>query len=69
MAVNVVELTTPPLDMTSAPGPGVLKPPTARPVPKLGEPPTFQVEPVPVTVTVGVPMPGMPMSISARSGC
>jgi hypothetical protein len=53
MVVNVVEVTVPPLDMTSAPGPPVLPPPTAKPKPN--EPPTFQVEPVPVTVTVGVP--------------
>src|ERR1700704_3585824 len=43
-----VALTTPPLEMVSIPGPpNVPLPPTASE-------PTFQVEPLPVTVTVGV---------------
>src|SRR5262245_178905 len=58
--VAKVELTTPPLAMTSAPGPTEPSP-TLRPRPK--EPPTFQVEPGPVTVTVGVP--GTEEAISA----
>jgi hypothetical protein len=64
MVVNTVEVTVPPLDMTSAPGPPVVPPPTARPKPRPSEPPTFQVEPVPVTVAVGVPR-GRMLSISA----
>src|SRR5262249_30569911 len=48
MTVGPVELTTPPLAMMSAPGPTETSP-TKRPK----GPPTFQVEPGPVTVTVG----------------
>src|SRR6185312_14587630 len=40
MVVDVVELTTAPLETVSAPGPPVLPPPTLKP-----EPPMFQVEP------------------------
>jgi hypothetical protein len=50
MVVEVVELTTAPLETVSTPGPPVPPPPTLRP-----NPPTFQVEPGPVTVAVGVP--------------
>src|SRR3954451_12079309 len=53
MVVDVVELTTAPLETVSTPGPPVLPPPTLRP-----KPPMFQVEPGPVTVAVGVPIPG-----------
>ena len=40
-------LTTPPLEIVSVPGPSDVPPPPAA------KQPTFQVEPVPVTVTVG----------------
>ena len=52
-------LTTPPLEIVSIPGPSG----ACRRRPTEAEPPTFQVEPVPVTVTVGVPKG--PESISA----
>ena len=45
-----LELTTPPLAITREPGPPKLSSPTASPVS------TFQVEPGPVTVTVGRPV-------------
>src|SRR5262245_21885453 len=60
MIVDVVELTTPPLAMMSAPGPTVTSP-TKRPK----GPPTFQVEPGPVTVAVGVPRKGRKVAMSA----
>src|SRR5262249_16975256 len=60
MIVDVVELTTPPLAMMSAPGPTVTSP-TKRPK----GPPTFQVEPGPVTVAVGVPRKGRKLAMSA----
>src|SRR5215467_10037854 len=60
MIVDVVELTTPPLAMVSAPGPTEPSP-TKRPK----GPPTFQVEPGPVTVTVGVPRKGRKVVMSA----
>ena len=60
MIVDVVELTTPPLAMVSAPGPTEPSP-TKRPK----GPPTFQVEPGPVTVTVGVPRKGRKVAMSA----
>ena len=60
MIVDVVELTTPPLAMTSAPGPTETSP-TKRPK----GPPTFQVEPGPVTVAVGVPRKGRKVAMSA----
>src|SRR5262249_55166000 len=60
MIVDGVELTTPPLAMMSAPGPTVTSP-TKRPK----GPPTFQVEPGPVTVTVGVPRKGRKVAMSA----
>src|SRR6516162_5036529 len=60
MIVDVVELTTPPLAMMSAPGPTETSP-TKRPK----GPPTFQVEPGPVTVTVGVPRKGRKVAMSA----
>ena len=50
MVVDVVELTTPPLEMVSRPGVPKVPPPTLKPAP-----PMFQVEPGPVTVAVGVP--------------
>src|SRR6476620_7376292 len=57
-----VELTTPPLEIVSIPGPPKLPPPpTAKPVP------TFQVEPAPVTVTVGIKS-GLAASIAAPPG-
>ena len=49
MTVTLV-LTAPPLDIVNIPGLPMLPPPTLRP-----SPPTFQVEPGPVTVAVGVP--------------
>ena len=49
MKVTLV-LTAPPLDIVNIPGVPMLPPPTLRP-----SPPTFQVEPGPVTVAVGVP--------------
>src|SRR5262245_30215025 len=60
MTVGPVELTTPPLAMMSAPGPTETSP-TKRPK----GPPTFQVEPGPVTVAVGVPRKGRPVAMSA----
>src|SRR5215510_8882319 len=60
MIVDVVELTTPPLAMVSAPGPTEPSP-TKRPK----GPPTFQVEPGPVTVAVGVPGEGRKVAMSA----
>src|SRR5215471_8398998 len=60
MIVDVVELTTPPLAMMSAPGPTVTSP-TKRPK----GPPKFQVEPGPVTVAVGVPRKGRKVAMSA----
>src|SRR6516165_525906 len=60
MIVDVVELTTPPLAMVSAPGPTEPSP-TKRPK----GPPTLQVEPGPVTVTVGVPRKGRKVAMSA----
>src|SRR6516164_4645173 len=60
MIVDVVELTTPPLAMVSAPGPTEPSP-TKRPK----GPPTFQVEPGPVTVAVGVPRKGRKVAMSA----
>lgn len=60
MVVDAVELTPAPLETTSTPGPPVLPPPTLSPAP-----PTFQVEPDPVTVTMGVPREGAKVSISA----
>ena len=59
MVVRPVTLTVPPLEIVNIPGPPVLPPPTARP-----KPPTVQVEPAPVTRTVGVPIKGN-ASISA----
>ena len=50
MVMVLLTFTTPPLAIVSVPAPPVLPPPTAR----MG-PPTFQVDPVPVTVTAGVP--------------
>ena len=44
--------TAPPLAIVSVPGPEVVPPPTASVTPKPGSP-TFQVEPGPVTVTLG----------------
>src|SRR5499427_1912136 len=60
MIVDVVELTTPPLAIVSAPGPTVTSP-TKRPK----GPPTFQVDPGPVTVTVGMPRKGRKVAMSA----
>src|SRR5215831_18384411 len=60
MIVDVVELTTPPLAVMSAPGPTETSP-TKRPK----GPPTFQVEPGPVTVTVGAPRKGRKVAMSA----
>src|SRR6516162_10272519 len=60
MIVDVVELTTPPLAIVSAPGPTVTSP-TKRPK----GPPTFQVDPGPVTATVGVPRKGRKVAMSA----
>ena len=62
MIVGPVELTPPPLAIVSAPGPTEPSP-TLRPK----EPPTFQVEPGPVTVAVGVPRKGRPVAMSAPS--
>ena len=56
-----VALTTPPLEMVSIPGP-----PNVPPPPTASEP-TFQVEPAPVTVTVGVKN-WFRASIAARPG-
>src|SRR6516162_6768363 len=58
MIVDVLELTTPPLAIVSAPGPTVTSP-TKRPK----GPPTFQVEPDPVTV--GMPRKGRKVAMSA----
>src|SRR5262245_11704721 len=59
MTVNPVELTTPPLAIVSAPGPTVTSPTLRK------GPPTFQVEPGPVTITIGVPRKGRPVAMSA----
>ena len=56
-----VELTTPPLEMVSIPGPSNV------PLPPTASEPTFQVEPLPVTVTVGVKT-GSPASIATKPG-
>src|SRR5262249_11052630 len=50
MPMNPVELTTPPFAMVSMPVPPELPLPTTKP-----GPPTFQVEPGPVTVAAAVP--------------
>src|SRR5262245_8347809 len=60
MVGRPVEVTPPPLAIVSAPGPTEPSP-TLRPK----EPPTFQVEPGPVTVAVGVPRKGRPVAMSA----
>src|SRR5262249_27237035 len=62
MTVNPVELTTPPLAIVSAPGPTVTSPTLRK------GPPTFQVEPGPVTITIGVPRRGRPVAMSAPPG-
>src|SRR5580700_1331399 len=51
--------TVPPLAIVSVPGPGVVPLPTARPTP-----PTFQVEPRPVTVADGWPRLGVRVNAS-----
>jgi hypothetical protein len=50
--IDPATFTAPPLAIVSVPAPGVEPPPTARVTPKPGSP-TFQVEPGPVTVTLG----------------
>src|SRR5215470_5934265 len=59
MNIGAVALTVPPLATVSMPGPSVLPPPTRR-----AGPPTFQVEPGPVTSTDGMPSSGTNVSIS-----
>jgi hypothetical protein len=59
MNTGAVEVTVPPLATVSMPGPSVLPPPTKR-----AGPPTFQVEPGPVTSTDGMPSSGTKVSIS-----
>jgi hypothetical protein len=59
MNIGAVALTVPPLATVSMPGPSVLPPPT-----KKAGPPTFQVEPGPVTSTEGVPSSTSNESIS-----
>src|SRR5215831_1423641 len=58
-AMNPVTLTTPLLAIVSMPGPSVLPVPTSK-----AGPPTFQVEPGPVTSTDGMPSSGTEVSIS-----
>src|SRR5262249_38763260 len=62
MNIGAVALTVPPLATVSMPGPSLLllPPPT-----KKAGPPTFQVEPGPVTSTEGVPSSTRNVSISA----
>ena len=50
--IDPATFTVPPLAIVSVPAPGVVPPPTASVTPKPGSP-TFQVEPGPVTVTLG----------------
>src|SRR5215472_13859514 len=59
MNIGAVALTVPPSATVSMPGPSVLPPPTKR-----AGPPTFQVEPGPVTSTDGMPSSGTNVSIS-----
>ena len=51
-AMIPLTFTVPPLAIVSVPAPLVVPPPTSRVTPKPGSP-TFQVEPGPVTVTLG----------------
>jgi hypothetical protein len=60
MNTGAVEVTVPPLATVSMPGPVLVPPPTKR-----AGPPTFQVEPGPVTSTEGVPSSTSNVSISA----
>ncbi len=60
MDTGAVEVTVPPLATVSMPGPVLVPPPTKR-----AGPPTFQVEPGPVTSTEGVPSSTNNVSISA----
>jgi len=60
MNTGAVEVTVPPLATVSMPGPVLVPPPTKR-----AGPPTFQVEPGPVTSTEGVPSSTINVSISA----